>query len=409
MRISRNILFYILTSCFCYLLSAQLKPGEYRGILLLDSINNIELPFTFEVPAKSKKPELIIKNADEKIIVTEITFKGDSVLFKMPVFDTEFRAKKNGDDLTGVWINHYRKDKRIVPFTAKYGQGLRFPSAPGKGIPLFEGKWETIFSPGTPDSSKAIGIFKHLEQTDFIYGTFLTETGDYRFLEGVRKGNEILLSCFDGSHAFLFKGKLKDEKIYGTFYSGMHWKENWVAIKNENASLRNPDEITFVKNKNEKLSFTFPNTEKKNVSLSDPKFKNKAIIIQAMGSWCPNCMDESKYLAELYKKYKGQGLEIIALAFERTSDFETAKKQVNRFKNKLGITYEVLITQQMGKQKASETLSVLNEIISFPTTLFLNKNHEIVRVHTGFNGPATGNKYEEFKEKTEALINQLIK
>jgi len=388
---------------------AQLKPGEYRGVLLLDSINKIELPFNFEVVVKGKKQEIIIKNAEEKIIVNEISQKGDSIFFKMPVFDTEFRTKINGDDLEGFWLNNYRTTSRMIPFRAQYGQGLRFPSVPGKGIPMFDGKWEVTFSPGDKDSSKALGVFKHLEQTDFVYGTFLTETGDYRFLEGIRKGNELLLSCFDGSHAFLFKAKLKEGVLTGTFYSGAHWKENWKAKKNENFVLRDPNAITYVKNKEAKLDFEFPNAEGKKVSINDARFKNKPLIIQVMGSWCPNCMDESIYLASVNKTYKSKGLEIIALAFERTSDPVKARAQVQRFRKKLGIEYETLITLQSGKAKATETLPVLNEIISFPTTLFLNKKHEIVRVHTGFNGPATGKLYDEFKESTEALINLLIK
>ncbi len=402
--------FFIFGFIICNVLhAAKLKPGVYRGILLIDTLNKIELPFNFNVEYVGKKPIIIIKNATEKITVTEIKIKKDSVFFKMPVFDTEFRAKIIGDDWQGVWINNYRTEKRLIPFKADYENGLRFISVPGKANPYFEGKWETTFSPGTKDSSKAIGIFHHLEQTDFIHGTFLTETGDYRFLEGIKKGNEIYLSCFDGSHAFLFIGKYTNEKIKGMFYSGMHWKEEWVATKNESFKLRDANEITFVKNRGEKLNFTFENLENKKISITDERYKNKPLIIQVMGSWCPNCMDESAYLAEVYKKYKTKGLEIIALAFEKTSDFEKAKKQVTRFKTKLNIEYEVLITQLSGKQKASETLSVLNEISSFPTTIFLNKNHEIVKIHTGFSGPATGKEYEIFKENTEVLINHLIK
>jgi hypothetical protein len=71
--------------------------------------------------------------------------------------------------------------------------------------------------------------------------------------------------------------------------------------------------------------------------------------------------------------------------------------------------YEILITQLTGKDKASETLSALNKISAFPTTLFLNKKHEVVKVHTGFSGPATGKDYETFKQNTEKLIDQLIK
>ena len=128
-----------------------------------------------------------------------------------------------------------------------------------------------------------------------------------------------------------------------------------------------------------------------------------------MGSWCPNCMDESAYLAEVYKQFKKEGLEIIALAFEKSNDFEVSKERLLRVKKKLNMEYDILVTQQTGKDKASEVLSALNKIAAFPTTLFLNRQHQVVKIHTGFSGPATGNDYEVFKQNTESLIKQLLK
>lgn len=402
-------MFFIFILLVNFSFAAKLKPGTYRAVLVLDTINKIELPFNFDVVKKGKKLQIIIKNAEEKIVVDEITIKGDSVNFKMPVFDTEFRTKLVNGNLQGVWINHYRKEKNTIPFKAEFNNTNRFPFVPGKQNPYFEGRWETTFSPGKADSSKAIGVFNHIEQTDYIHGTFLTETGDYRFLEGMKVVNKLYLSCFDGSHAFLFIAEHKDDKFTGTFYSGAHWKENWTAVKNEKFKLREADEITTIKNTNEKLTFSFPNLEGKTITLTDKKFENKPVIIQIMGSWCPNCMDESAYLSGVYKEYQKQGLEIIALAYEKTNDYEISKKQVTRLKTKFDIRYEILITSLTGKEKASESMAALNKIIAFPTTIFLNKQHDIVKIHTGFSGPATGNDYLAFKQKTEALINQLIK
>lgn len=389
--------------------SKKLKEGSYRGVLILSEENGIELPFNFDVKYKGKKPAIIIKNADERIVVDEISVKGDSLIFKMPVFDTEFRTVFVGDNLEGLWINHYKTTKNKIKFKATYGETNRFPFVPGKPNPYFEGRWETTFSPNTKDSSKAIGVFHHVEQTDYLTGTFLTETGDYRYLEGIKNGNKLFLSCFDGSHAFLFIAELNNEKLIGTFYSGASWQEPWVAIRNDSYKLANADEITFLKNKDEKINFAFPDLDKKTVTLNDKKFENKAVIIQVMGSWCPNCMDESAYLAGIYKQYKTDGLEIIALAFEKTNDFEKAKNQLLRLKKKFNMEYDILVTQQTGKEKAGEVLSGLNKISAFPTTLFLNKQHQVVKVHTGFSGPATGIYYEEFKRDTETLIKKLLK
>ncbi len=401
--------FLVLFLIPAFIFSAKLKIGTYRAILLLNEENNIELPFNFDVVYKGKKPIIIIKNGDERIIVDEIKISGDSVNFKMPVFDTEFKCVLKGNDLEGVWINNYRKEKNVLKFKATFGQSNRFAFVPGKANPYFEGKWETTFSPNTADSSKAIGVFHHIEQTDYMTGTFLTETGDYRFLEGMKTGNKLYLSCFDGSHAFLFMAEISEGVLTGKFYSGAHWQESWAAKLNPDFKLRNPEDITFTKNKDEKIDFAFQDLTKTVVSLKDKKFENKAVILQVMGSWCPNCMDESAYLAKIYSEFKSQGLEIIALAFEKTNDFEKAKAQVDRLVKKFNIDYTVLLTLQTGKDKASESLSFLNKVSAFPTTIFLNKEHKVVKVHTGFSGPATGKDYEQFKKSTEALIKNLLK
>lgn len=403
-----RILFFILLAH--PMLARKIKEGIYRGVLILDEAAGIELPFNFDVAYKGKKPRIIIKNAEERITVDEIAVKGDSVIFKMPVFDTEFRTVMTNEGLEGVWINNYRTVKNIVRFRAAHGQSNRFPFTPGKANPYFEGRWEVTFSPGGSRSSKAVGIFHHIEQTDYLTGTFLTETGDYRYLEGMKSGSRLYLSCFDGSHAFLFVAEAEGEnKLKGTFYSGAHWQEEWIAVKNEGFRLKDPEEITWLKNPGEPLSFSFPNIEGKTVSLSDKKYANKPVIVQLMGSWCPNCMDESRYLSEVYRTFGNEGLEIVALAFEKTPDQEKARKQVMRLKERLGIEYDILITGYTGKEKASEVMSGLNAVSAFPTTIFLNKEHRVARIHTGFSGPATGKEFDIFKERTETLIKNLIK
>ena len=127
-----------------------------------------------------------------------------------------------------------------------------------------------------------------------------------------------------------------------------------------------------------------------------------------MGTWCPNCMDESAYLSKVYKQYNKKGLEIIALAYERTSDAERAKTNLTRLSKRFNIGYDILLTGLTGKEKASESLPFLNNVMAFPTTIFLDKNHQVKSVYTGFSGPATGKAYEDYTIKTEKLIGELL-
>jgi len=407
----RSKIITVYLSCITLLIHAQLKQGDWRGVLLLNKEKALELPFNFDIKIIEQTTVLTIHNAQERITVNETVLTKDSFNFKMPVFDTEFRTKLTGDTLlTGVWINHTKKENKAISFTAKFGKANRFIIAQEKPSVFYAGKWEVTFSPNTSDSSKAIGMFKQVPGTNVLEGTFLTETGDYRYLEGTESGDKLYLSCFDGSHAFLFTATHNEKgTINGVFYSGSTWQEPWTGKRNKAFELRDAEKLTYLKDPDQVINFSFKNSSNQTVSLSDEKFKNKVIIIQIMGSWCPNCMDETAYLTTVYKQYNKRGFEVIGLAYERTDNFEKAKNNILRLKNRFGVDYEILITGLTGKDKASESLPFLNGIMAFPTTLILDKYHKVKSVYTGFNGPATGKAYEAYTIKTENLINELLK
>jgi thiol-disulfide isomerase/thioredoxin len=384
----------------------HINDGLWRGVLTLDTKKQIELPFIFNVYYADGDPSITIFNADEKIVIDEIEVKNDSIFFKMPVFDTEFKCKFFPGLMQGVWINHSKTENNVIPFSAVFGQTDRFKARVITRAD-FAGRWETTLGVGTPDSSKAIGVFK--QKMQIVTGTFLTETGDYRYLEGIADGKNLYLSSFDGAHAYLFTGVV-DEKgvINGDFYSGLTGREKFRAVPNTRFELRDPYSITKAV-KGEPVNFSFINLEGTKISLSDEKYKNKVVIVQIMGSWCPNCMDETAYLSNIYNQYQSKGVEIIALAYERTTDMEKAKSNVNRLRSKYGAQYEFLITGLSGAVNAQKSLPFLSSVSAFPTTLYLNKKHEIEKIYTGYSGPATGAAYIKMKESVENLLNELIK
>jgi thiol-disulfide isomerase/thioredoxin len=383
---------------------STLYAGIWRGVLKLN--DSTELPFNFEVKNNSGKLSLEIINGEERIIVNEIVSHKDSIIIKMPVFDSEFLCILKGDSLKGTWFNHARKEKNKIPFIAKYNDAQRFKIVPTKPLQLQE-RYRVIFEPGTADEYNAVGVFT--SESGKAKGTFFTETGDYRYLEGYSAYGKFMVSCFDGSHAFLFTAQRQgDSLVNGNFYSGMHGHESWVAVRDDNFQLRNPDSLTYLKPGYSKVDFNFKNTEGKNVSLSDDKFKNKVVIIQLMGTWCPNCMDETKFLSSFYKKYQPKGLEIVALAFERTDDFSKAVNNIKRSKAKFHADYEFLVTGKTGKDQASEALPMLNSVMAFPTTLFIDKKGNVRKIYTGFYGPATGVEYDKYVEETTLFVNKLL-
>jgi thiol-disulfide isomerase/thioredoxin len=220
--------------------------------------------------------------------------------------------------------------------------------------------------------------------------------------------NQFSLSCFDGSHAFLFTAtRGKDGKLSGDAYYGKTAKEKWIAQRNDSFELRSPEKLTWIKDSSN-VNFTFYDLNGKPVSLSDPQYKGKVVIIQIMGSWCPNCMDETAWLSKVYDQYRAQGLEVIALAYERSTDTAKANPNIRRIKEKYNAKYTFLNTGKTGKDAASESLPFLNGIMSFPTTIYIDRSGEVRMVYTGYNGPATGIYYQKDTDRALRLIQELL-
>ncbi len=379
----------------------NLSVGKWRAVLNIS--DSIELPFNFDVNSEGF---LTIYNADEKIKVKDIQISGDSIRINFPVFSTYIEGKFDSKSISGYWYNPEKKDYKI-PFKAEFGIGTRFllVDQPTENI---EGRWAVTFSPNTPESYDAIGIFK--QNGDVVTGTFLTETGDYRYLEGVLNDNKLKLSCFDAAHAFLFTAELSNGHISNAiFYSGKHWQEPWVAVRSDSITLADSEKLTFLNDGYDNFDFKFLDENGDSLGLSDNKFLGKTVIIQIMGTWCPNCMDETIFLSEIYDKYHDKGLEIIAIDYELRNDFEVFKKNVTKLKKDLGVRYNFVFGGPAKKSVASKTLPMLNHILSYPTTIFIDKNRNITKIQTGFNGPGTGNIYKNYTKETSEYIDNLIK
>jgi hypothetical protein len=50
---------------------------------------------------------------------------------------------------------------------------------------------------------------------------------------------------------------------------------------------------------------------------------------------------------------------------------------------------------------------MLSRVFAFPTTIFLNKDKKVIKIHTGFNGPATGVEYQKFVSWFDEMVEKL--
>ena len=385
---------------------SKLKTGTWRGVLTNSSGN--ELPFNFEVTDVAGKQHLAIINGAERFKVTDVIQKGDSVFIHMPLFNSDFKLKLTMNVLKGHWVKHLGDKDTQMSFTAVAGEDFRFSGKGEKPEYDITGRWSAIFG---EESHKDTTVGEFKQTGSKVTGTFLTTTGDYRYLDGAVTGNKLYLSTFDGGHAFLFTATIKDKQtlVDGKFYSGISGMDAWNAVRNENAKLPDAYSLTYLKPGYNKVDFTFPALDGKKVALSDDRFKGKVVIIQIMGSWCPNCMDETSYLVDYYKKYHPKGVEIVGLAYERTTDFAKSVPTVEQLKKRFNITYPILITGYTpNRGDPQKSLPMLADFKGFPTTIIIDKKGDVRKIHTGFSGPGTGEHYAEFTKEFEKLTNDLL-
>ncbi|MBN8577641.1 MAG: TlpA family protein disulfide reductase [Cytophagales bacterium] len=399
-----TFLFVLLIAISCSPKPTELKPGIWRGVL---EIQGKQLPFNFEVKTNAAGPQnLILHNADERLVLDEISYMGDSVTIVLHVFDAYLRARVKGDSLVGLFNLNYDPTYK-VPFKAKYGQDFRFIVPDQNRVTKnFSGKYQVQFF-NAKDTSRAIALIN--QQGVKATGSFLTSTGDYRYLEGSVINDTLHLSAFDGNHAYLFEvAQPNDSTLAGGHWLGKARFRKWAGKKNENAKLPDAESLTFLKEGYDKIEFSFPDVNGHATSLTDKRFNNKVVILQLSGTWCPNCMDETKFLAPWYDANKARGVEIIGLAYERKPDFDYASERVKKMKAKFNVNYEYLIAGVNDNAKAAETLPMLNKVVAFPTTIFIGKDGKVKHIHTGFDGPGTGVYYEQFKERFNQIVNELL-
>ncbi|CCH03404.1 alkyl hydroperoxide reductase/ Thiol specific antioxidant/ Mal allergen [Fibrella aestuarina BUZ 2] len=392
-----------------------LKTGTWRATL---QTSGGELPFGLDIQPAAEAGRYTVHaiNGTERLAMDEAYVQNDSLHIPMLVFESELVGRVNGDRMTGVWRKRRTGNQyQIVPFTAQFGQAFRF--APRSGTSAGQsasrtvtGKWQTLFRATEGDTTIAVGVFS--QQNGTVSGTFLTPTGDYRYLAGNVFGDSLFLSCFDGTHAFLFKAKLTkpqasaEQTMTGVFHSGPTYRETWTARLEPNAALPDPGKLTFVK-PGQAFMFTFPDAQGKILSLNDPRFKGKVTVVQILGTWCPNCMDETRFLAPWYAKNRSRKVEVVGLAFEKTADLTESGPKIKRMAERFGVTYPVLLAGTNDKAEASKALPALNRVVAFPTTIFLDKKGQVRHIHTGFSGPGTGAYYDEYVAEFNRLVDKL--
>ena len=349
---------------------------------------------TVDVLVSLGRDGLVFMNGKERILMRSGAEGGYSV----PVFGGALVGEWMGGERKGVWrgvwvdslrIKEYCVPLEISPFKKKRARDNN----------VTHSVWDTD-----------LGKLKMAQKGDSITATFLTSTGDYRYQAGEinPETSRFKIGGFDGIHLFSFEGTIDQDSIKnGVFKSGTHYTTTWSGVGSTNNRV--DWSATQAWRPQSKLLIEGINAEGEKEVWTRGRLRGsgyKVLVVDVMGTWCPNCMDESRLLRDLCEDYPE--MVVVSVAFERFVG-EGALVRIADFKREMELPWSVLLGGVANKRIADSTLSFIGGIKSFPTTAFIPLEGGLI-VHSGFSGPATGESYEEevvfFRNTIESLIQK---
>jgi thiol-disulfide isomerase/thioredoxin len=418
MRTRLALLSILLFSTFT-LAQKNSVPKELLGMWGASLNNSTEdVPFKLEIKNDKGKLSGAVWNGPEPWPFTSAKFEDGTLTLRFEQYDGTLTAKLEGGRLVGEYFRPYAKG--VVHYPFKAGRDLTWEqfvsSARGSKI-----NGEFLYRLLNKDGRAAetgIAVVKSRSLKGNgreIEGTLIPVSGDSGLLSGLIDKKSLSISRFDGIHVMLLKAELQaDGSLRGNYESGKTARLTFTATPKEAAKKedqpQDPFALTKVKNPSEAFRFSAPDPRTgKPVSASDPEFKNKAVIVDIMGTWCPNCHDEEPLLVDLYNRYHKDGLEIVSLAYEYTDSAVQNARQIEIFRKKYNVPYPILIAGTTDDGQIAKTLPQLVGFGAYPTTIFVGRDGRVSKIHAGYTGPATGERFPQVQKEMDQIVRDLLK
>jgi thiol-disulfide isomerase/thioredoxin len=377
------------------------------------AVNGTEIPFRFEIETKAGETQGFFFEGDRKIGSTSGRFADETLKLEYDFLNTTLEARLNGDELVGTYRNNRAgarpQDLRMRRFT---------PTAVAEDTtPALGGSWEMRRNADevtAPRDTRTWHVFLRQSGAE-VSGTILRVDGDTGTLVGHWQGGRLVLSHFAGERPNLFVATRNPD---GTLSVTLNGTAHYLVVRSGEARAKgipeppDPSRYTNVKDPSAPFHFAFPDLTGKVVSDGDPQLRGKVMILAIGGSWCPNCHDEAPFLTELYKDYRGRGLEIVGLMFENDADPKVARPRVQSFIKRYTAQYPMLIAGTTQPSPTSKTIAeALPQLVNFgayPTTIVLGRDGRVRNVHAGFPSAATGAEHTRHKQEVRELIERLL-
>ena len=362
-------------------------------------VGGLEIPFRFEIAGNGSAVSGWFFNGDEKVTSTGGTFENGSLVLNFDHYATSLEATFVNGRLAGA----YNRANGFYPFYAK-----RFAPSPAfkNEVPAIDGVWQI----GGVRSNKGEAAWRLIVRQSGaeVTAAILRVDGDTGALAGTFRDGKFIVSHFSGARPLVLElTPAKD----GSLEIVRNRQERMVAVRAADARLKDvpeptdPSRHSSVKDPTEPFRFSFPDMNGKVLSNTDERFRGQVLIVSISGSWCPNCHDEAPFLAELYRKYRAKGLEIVAFSFEEAAQLPELKR-LKAFNKRYGVEYPVVLAGEQAD--LAEKVPQIHNLNSFPTTIFLGRDGLVRGVHAGFAGAASGVFHTDAKAEITATVERLL-
>jgi len=281
------------------------------------------------------------------------------------------------------------------------------PAAVAATAPQIAGEW--IIPYNSPKGETAWRLIVR-QAGATAQAAILRIDGDTGTLSGRFAGGHFELSHFAGERPALLEatpaadGSLKLVLVDGSGRRDFSAVRPSVAAA-QGLSPTDPTRHTSVSDAGQPFRFAFKDLAGREISNNDPRFRHKVVIVDVMGSWCPNCHDEAPFLQSLYTRHHGEGLEIVALDFEQPDQLANPAR-LRAFIQRYGISYTVLLAGEPKEVNAKLPQAV--NLNAWPTTFFLGRDGRVKSVHVGFTSPGSGPRDAQTRAEVEHEVETLL-
>jgi len=364
-------------------------------------INGIETPFPLEISGSGANVSASLFNGDDRYPSTQGRFENGELSLKWDYYEAILKATLKD----GVLEGQYAGTRRMKgPFAIRAVRSA-YNGAASASAPNIDGLWEIPNKSGKGESSWRFVV---QQSGSRAAATILRVDGDTGTISGTYRDGKFVLSHFDGARAHLLQITPASD---GTLEILQDANTKLTAYRPAAARAlglpepTDPDLHTTMKDPAEPFRFSFPDLSGHKVSNSDARFHGKVVVVEITGSWCPNCHDEAPFLAEMYRKYGGQGLEIVSLSFEEADQLRNPTR-LRAFVKRYGLEFPVLLCGE--PEEANTKLSQLVNWNTWPATLFIDRQGKVRGIHSGFPSPGSGDLFRQAKDEFNIEAGRLL-